>query len=214
VTLRVICHFANSPFADEVEAMLAGVQDIVVLDAGTDPALAPADVLLTDEAGLDELSASAEADSDRSAGAIPLVVLVDNGDTGIAGALRRGARAALPLHARADMIAAALHAAAAGLVARPVRRDRSGARRRTGQRAPDFLDDLLDDPVDTSPLTPREREVLRLLADGLGNKAVARRLGISAETVKAHVSAILAKLHSTTRTEAVAIGARLGLIVL
>ena len=206
MTLRVICHFANASFADEVEALLAGVQDLVVLEAGTDAPLAPADVLLTDESGLEELSASAEADSDRTAGALPIVALVANGDAGIASALRSGARAALPLHAGADMIAAACYAAAAGLSARPVRRDRSSARRRTGQ--------LPHEPADDTPLTPREREVLRLLADGLGNKAIARRLGISAETVKAHVSAILAKLHSTTRTEAVAVGARLGLIVL
>jgi DNA-binding CsgD family transcriptional regulator len=53
-----------------------------------------------------------------------------------------------------------------------------------------------------------------MLAEGLGNKIVAARLGISEHTVKTHVASILAKLDAGTRAEAVAIGARLGLIML
>jgi DNA-binding NarL/FixJ family response regulator len=64
------------------------------------------------------------------------------------------------------------------------------------------------------PLTPREVEVLRLLADGLANKEIAGRLGISDHTAKFHVAAILGKLHAATRAEAVAIGLRAGLILL
>src|SRR5919202_458193 len=64
------------------------------------------------------------------------------------------------------------------------------------------------------PLTPRELEVLGMLAEGLGNKIVAARLGISEHTVKTHVASILPKLDAGTRAEAVAIGARLGLIML
>jgi DNA-binding NarL/FixJ family response regulator len=64
------------------------------------------------------------------------------------------------------------------------------------------------------PLTRREREILSLLADGLGNKIIAARLGISDHTVKAHVGAIFEKLHVGTRAEAVALGLRLGLIAL
>jgi len=63
-------------------------------------------------------------------------------------------------------------------------------------------------------LTPREVEVLRLLADGLGNKEVALRLGISDHTVKFHISSILAKLGAGSRTEAVTLGIRRGLILL
>ena len=67
----------------------------------------------------------------------------------------------------------------------------------------------------TSPLlTPRELEVLAALADGASNKAIARRLGISFHTVKFHVAGILSKLGAETRTEAVAQGARLGLVML
>jgi two-component system, NarL family, nitrate/nitrite response regulator NarL len=62
------------------------------------------------------------------------------------------------------------------------------------------------------PLTPREREVLGLLAEGLTNRAIAARLGISEHTAKFHVNAILGKLGVETRTEAVGEAARLGLV--
>ena len=57
-------------------------------------------------------------------------------------------------------------------------------------------------------LTPREREILQLLADGMSNADVAGRLFISQETVKSHVRHILAKLEADTRTHAVAIALR------
>jgi DNA-binding NarL/FixJ family response regulator len=57
-------------------------------------------------------------------------------------------------------------------------------------------------------LTPREREILQLLADGMSNADVAQRLFISQETVKSHVRHILAKLEADTRTHAVAIALR------
>jgi DNA-binding NarL/FixJ family response regulator len=64
------------------------------------------------------------------------------------------------------------------------------------------------------PLTAREREVLGLLGRGLSNKMIARDLRISEHTVKFHVSSIYAKLGAASRTEAVGLGARLGLISL
>jgi two-component system nitrate/nitrite response regulator NarL len=63
-------------------------------------------------------------------------------------------------------------------------------------------------------LTPRELEVLQLLAEGLSNKAIACRLEISEHTVKFHVNAILGKLGAQSRTEAVVRATRLGLILL
>ena len=67
--------------------------------------------------------------------------------------------------------------------------------------------------VDLSePLSPREMQVLRMLAEGLGNKEIAWQLGISDHTVKFHVASILGKLHASTRTEAVALGIRQGLV--
>jgi len=70
------------------------------------------------------------------------------------------------------------------------------------------LDSLVEE------LTPRETEVLQLLADGLTNKAIAQRLGISDHTVKFHVNAILGKLGAQSRTEAVVRATRLGLLLL
>jgi DNA-binding CsgD family transcriptional regulator len=61
-------------------------------------------------------------------------------------------------------------------------------------------------------LTPRESEVLLMLADGLGNKEIAKHLGISDHTAKFHVAQILAKLGAGSRAEAVAIGLRRGLV--
>ena len=62
------------------------------------------------------------------------------------------------------------------------------------------------------PLTPRELEVLALLAEGASNKVIARRLGISVHTVKFHVASLLDKLDAVGRTDAVAHAARRGVI--
>jgi DNA-binding NarL/FixJ family response regulator len=68
--------------------------------------------------------------------------------------------------------------------------------------------------VGARKLTPREHEVLELLAAGASNKMIARRLGISVATVKFHVAALLAKLGARGRSDAVAIGVRRGLLML
>ena len=75
------------------------------------------------------------------------------------------------------------------------------------RRAADDLDALSGEP-----LTRREVEVLELLAEGLPNKAIAARLGISDQTVKFHVSSICGKLPATNRTDAVRRAIRRGLI--
>jgi DNA-binding NarL/FixJ family response regulator len=64
------------------------------------------------------------------------------------------------------------------------------------------------------PLTPRELDVLNLIALGLPNKAIADRLGISDQTVKFHVASIISKLGASNRTEAVRVAVRRGLIAL
>ena len=71
-----------------------------------------------------------------------------------------------------------------------------------------------DVPVFDEPLTHREIQVLELLAEGLPNKAIAVRLGISDQTVKFHVSAISGKLGAANRTDAVRRAVRRGLITL
>ena len=74
--------------------------------------------------------------------------------------------------------------------------------------------DNRDEPVFDEPLTQREIQVLELLAEGLPNKAIAGRLGISDQTVKFHVSAISGKLGAANRTDAVRRAVRRGLITL
>jgi two-component system nitrate/nitrite response regulator NarL len=70
-------------------------------------------------------------------------------------------------------------------------------------------------PADDMPLlTPREREILGLISEGLSNKAMARRLGISVHTVKFHLEALFTKLDATSRAEAVTKGLRGGVIEL
>src|SRR5262245_66492459 len=71
--------------------------------------------------------------------------------------------------------------------------------------------DAADAPL-IEPLTPRERQVLELVADGLPNKAIAARLGIGAETVKFHLGSIFGKLGASNRTDAVRIAIKRGLI--
>ena len=105
----------------------------------------------------------------------------------------------LPRGASARQIDAALRAAAAGLLVRA--RDRPP------------LAGFFPADDDLPPLlTPRELEILAAIGEGLSNKEVARRLGISTHTVKFHLEAIFAKLHASTRAEAVAKGLRRGLI--
>src|SRR5204862_4749762 len=71
-----------------------------------------------------------------------------------------------------------------------------------------------DEPAFYEPLTHREIQVLELLAEGLPNKAIAGRLGISDQTVKFHVSSISGKLGAANRTDAVRRAVRRGLITL
>jgi DNA-binding CsgD family transcriptional regulator len=77
------------------------------------------------------------------------------------------------------------------------------------------LSDGVPAPADDDvSLTPRELEVLALLAEGMSNKAIARRLGISVHTAKFHVGALIDKLDAVGRTDAVAHAARRGVIQL
>lgn len=111
--------------------------------------------------------------------------------------IRAGAHGVLPPDAPADHIEIALRAAAAGL----------------GVFSPGHLDSAAAQRV-SSTLTARETEVLRMIADGLANKEIAWRLGISEHTVKFHVSALLGKLGAGSRAEAIGAGIRQGVIML
>jgi DNA-binding CsgD family transcriptional regulator len=80
--------------------------------------------------------------------------------------------------------------------------------------SPDLAASEMSPPADATGLTPRELEVLALLAEGASNKEIARRLKISVHTAKFHVGSLLDKLDATGRTDAVAHAARLGVIQL
>lgn len=76
----------------------------------------------------------------------------------------------------------------------------------------DVLLSATGDRREAGPLTAREREVVTLLAEGLSNKQIASRLGISPDTAKFHVGRVIDKLDATGRTSAVAHAARRGMI--
>ncbi len=105
----------------------------------------------------------------------------------------------LPAAATPSQVAAAAAALAEGLVVRV-----PGARERPGFAPPEPARPLL---------TPREVEILALVGQGHSNKAIARRLGISAHTVKYHMESMFAKLAVNSRAEAVGSGLRRGLLV-
>lgn len=71
-----------------------------------------------------------------------------------------------------------------------------------------------ESPTPIEPLTPRERDVLQRLADGLSNRAIGEALRISDHTVKFHLASIFGKLGASTRTEAVRLGLRQGLVTI
>jgi two-component system, NarL family, response regulator YdfI len=125
-------------------------------------------------------------------------------------AIALGISALLPPSASLTELVAAIQAAALGLfVLHP---EFSAALRELGSALwSDGNPDALDQD---ERLTPREMEVLGLLSRGLGNRAIAAQLQISEHTVKFHISTILSKLNAISRTEAVAIGLRRGLIML
>lgn len=180
--------------ADTLAALVAGVTpDVVLIELG----------LQDEEPVSEKLVALGTLEG------VAIVILADTppGDW-TTEALRLGVRAVLPRSATAEEILQTVVAAAAGLVV----------------LHPEIVDVLLPvlpsatrsvDVADlVQALTGREIEVLGMLAQGLGNKAIARRLSISEHTVKFHVSSIFTKLNARSRTEAVTLGARQGLIML
>jgi len=155
-----------------------------------------------------QASFSTLADDLEQAGST-VVLLVDEPDASwISRLLRSGVRAVLPRDASRADIHSALEAAHRGLLLLDAELGRELLGSKARVRSQESATEL------TEELTPREIEVLRMMAEGLGNKEIAARLTISDHTVKFHISSILAKLGASTRTEAVTIGIRRGLILL
>ena len=141
-----------------------------------------------------------------SAGAGALVLLTDSvTPRWMSDALAAGASAVLPRDSLPEDLVAALRAVAAGFVV--IHPDFTSVVFSGTHTAPP-----LSPPLES--LTPREQEVLERMADGLSNKEIAVQLSISEHTVKFHIASILSKLGATSRTEAVTLAIRQGLLLL
>ena len=201
-----------------LRALLEGAGDLAVVGEATgvgplpqpDVPGAAVDVIVLD--GLAPLEASDLADDRAGAPAEAAVVVLGPAPDGalLPAPTTAPAWAYLAREASVEQIVAAVRAVGAGLVAIDPRAGRH-------LLAPATSADTMPDGNEggaTEDLTPREREVLQLVAQGLPNKHIARRLGISEHTVKFHVAAVLAKLGAGSRTEAVHLAARRGLVAL
>jgi DNA-binding NarL/FixJ family response regulator len=193
--------FARAGLRSILESAEVGADLLVVGEADSVVELVPpgADVVVV--AGDDPLEEAARALAEEGTQAILLLSEDDRSVPVLREFAPRGWGMVSP-DAPPEELSAAIVAVIQGLVVLP--RALTGRLLR-GQ-------EVVEEP--SEPLTAREREVLGLLGQGLSNKMIARDLQISEHTVKFHVSSIYAKLGAASRTEAVGLGARLGLISL
>lgn len=207
--IRVLGESGTSGGPEALARLLRDVRpDVLLLDASDDDTL---------ESVLSALTAPGSLGGRAVREDIPALVVL--GDVPSDGLSRLQAELSLPgwaylLRGEADgpQIVGAVRAAAEGLVVL----DRSLAVRAAAVAAAAVTSpgSLLSPELPGEALTPREIEVLQLMAEGLPNKIIATRLGISLHTAKFHVAQILGKLSATSRTEAVTIGARRGYVTL
>lgn len=196
----------------ELATVLGDAPDVEVL--GTASSLEGAaedweelDVLLIRDSGesTDELFDSLE--DNGLARQTPVLLLLEQATQNKANrAIQLGIRGVLPADVTPTQLISAVSAVAKGLlVLQPTETALAAAatQTRNGETGELF-----------EPLTPREKEVLQMLASGLGNKQIAAHLKISEHTAKFHVASILGKLGASSRTEAVSLGLRRGLILL
>ena len=173
-----------APEEDVVSGLDLYRPDVMVWDLGWDP-----------EVAFEQLAALGK-------GSPPVVALLSDGAQG-AEVIAAGARGLLPRDVDPESLETALVGVSRGLVV----------------MAPGLVPSPVSDGVPPQTLgapdlTPREREVLQLVAEGMGNKSIAHNLSVSEHTVKFHVNSILGKLGAQSRTEAVTQAARLGLLLL
>jgi len=166
-------------------------------------------VSFTDGIELDVIVIDSDSIRDLSLGWAPdaaIVLLTEiSGARSISRLLRNGVRAILSRESEPEDVLSAIYAAHDGMVL-------------LSKEAAETLAAVYgDQPLEiedefSEEITSRETQVLKMLAEGLVNKDIAVRLGISEHTVKFHISSILEKLGASTRTEAVTLGIRRGLI--
>ena len=208
--IRVLVVSANAFARSGLASLLGGLPGVIVAGTSGVPEagflagqLLP-DVVLLDvgDGELEDLDAVARFSGAQPS--VPIVALAAD-QSGLGQALAFGASAMLPSGSASETIAAALLGAIQGLVLIP--------REELGSLLP------VEDPIEPAvrapkeSLTPRELEVLQLMARGLTNRQIARRLQISEHTVKFHAAAILGKVSARSRAEAVARAIGLGWIL-
>jgi two-component system NarL family response regulator len=167
---------------------------------------------------------TAQAAIDTNAEPMPDVAVVDPRGAGgeveeVVGLLRKRLRCAIVVftsNGGARLLAEALKAGVKGYVRKDSPPEDLVRAIRAAQEGNFYVDPALSSTIvleeGDRTLTVRQREILQMLADGMQTEAVARKLGLSTETVRTHTKRILAKLHADTRTQAVAIAIRNGLI--
>ncbi|MFG2002194.1 response regulator [Spirillospora sp. NPDC048911] len=212
--IRVLIVDDHALFAEALSARLGREPDLVILPVAADvrralaltaterPQVIVLDLTLGPENGLDVLDRVREHHPD-----VRVVCLTAMSDVdAIVQAIRRGAVGWLSKTESADLVAQVIRSAA----------------RRGGWIPPDVLGDVLrrllgDDPEPNggaqllADLTPREREVLQCMVDGLNRAEIADRLGLSANTVRTHTQNLLAKLDMHSALEAITLAMRAGM---
>ena len=178
----------------EVVAEAASVAEGIAMGRKAEPTVAIVDLRLPDGNGLDVVRALREQSADMGI----VVLTMYAGDNQLFDALDAGASAFVPKSAPAEeIVAAARHAASAPRSFTSA--DLAEAmKRRTSPQGPQ--------------LSPREREVLQLLADGMGVSQISRQLFISDSTTKTHISKLYDKLGAGNRAQALMTALRLGLL--
>jgi two-component system, NarL family, response regulator YdfI len=202
---RVVIVASSAVVRAALESVLATVPMFQVVGSfSIDMAATPLEDLEPDVVLLDLESISDESMSLAIESGAARIILTDAENFAVIN--YSGVRAILPRDASPEEIIAAVQVAATGLIA--LHPDAFGyllSRIRSGER-PELA---FSDPI----LSPREIKILRMIAEGLGNKEIASKLGISDHTVKFHISSIFAKLGAANRAEAVTLGIRQGLIL-
>ncbi len=184
-----------------LSALLSGSENIKVVAEST-----PADAGQLDTAGVDVVvcdiadEASTEATLGQAPRGVPVLALVSDPQRARE-LVRAGVRGVLDRGVSGERLQAASIAVASGLCT-------------LDERTLERLVSTAPVVRSTQRLTPREQEVLELLAEGVSNKIIALRLEISEHTAKFHVNSILEKLEADTRTDAVVRAARQGLLAL
>ncbi len=199
---------------------MQGPERIRVMISGGTPALrAGLGALISAREGFDVLEPdadescadvflAADIEAARDSSVAPVVAVVETADEAAEILRREGVAAAIPGDADGSQVAAAVTAASAGLLTVSpsfgllLGEATDGRDRQSGDGG----------AAGGETLSPRELDVLTLIADGLPNKAIALRLGISDNTVKFHAGSILGKLGAASRAEAVMLAARKGLL--